>query len=127
VSRAECSEDWSPTIEAEEPTLAPGETGEMHISVTTVAGVNFRDAGQNPATFMLVFEEASFSPGPDYGSDGSPPGYGWHSCTDVAITVPVEVPNDADSGEYTFSVRVRSLDADPEAFEREFSITVAES
>jgi hypothetical protein len=124
---ADCIDDWSPSIEAEEPTLEPGETGEIHISVTKVAGVNFRDPGQNPATFMLRFEEASFSPGPDYGSDGSPPGYGWRGCADVEITIPVEAPTDAEPAEYTFSVRVTSQGDDPEAFEREFSITVAES
>lgn len=120
-----CSPDWSPSIEAEEPTLAPGETTSLQISVTNVTGVNLREFDPNPSTVGLEYNNATLTPGPDYGSDSYPPGYGWDACTDVEISIPVVVPRVAEPGEYTFGVRVTPHNEDPPSFERNFTITIS--
>ncbi len=92
ASPADCSGDWSPGIEAEEPTLEPGEESSVAIFVASVTGLSFGGTGSHVAIPMMEFGDASLSPEPAYGSDASPPGYGWDECTNIEITIPVSIP-----------------------------------
>lgn len=88
-TRANCADGWSPRIEAEEPTLAPGEGTTVHITATDVSGVTLRERGPSLTSFGLEFNNASLSPGPAYGSEGYPPGDAWEECTTVEIAIPL--------------------------------------
>lgn len=122
--QAGCSGEWSPSIEAEEPTLAPGDNTTLRIAITNVTGVNLWESNPGPSSVGMKFNSASLSPGPDFGSDGYPPGYGWDECTNVEITIPVVVPSNAEPGEYSFGVKVTPHDENPPAFNRNFTVTV---
>lgn len=120
---ADCFDGWSPSIEAEEPKLAPGESAIIRITVMNVSGASF---AQTRTSFWMKFNNASLSPRQAYGSDSDPPDYGWDGCTDVETKIPLAVPTDAKPGEYAYGVRVTSNNEDSEPFIRDFPITVSD-
>lgn len=126
ATQADCSENRPPSIEGDEPTLAPGEETDITVSATGVSGLSFVDPYPNDAYFMMNFRNESVSPDTAYGSDGSPPGYGWDGCTDVEVRIPLTVPPDVELGEYYYLVHASAPgNEDPPSSKREFTIAVS--
>jgi len=127
-SGSSCGGGRPPTIEGEEPTVAPGEETVVTVSATGVSGLSFGDPYPDDAYLMMEFGNASVSPDTAHGSDGSPPGYGWDGCTDVEVRVPLTVPADTERGGYYYLVYASAPGGDdPPSSEREFTIRVSGS
>ena len=122
---AHCSGDWSPGIEANEPTIAPGENATVHVVATNVSGFSYFDYGSQSAIDRWIRIEST-SPAYDRSSDTSPPGYFWEECTHVEIEALVSVPPDTEPGEYAFGVHVVQNLSGPASTERNVTITVSE-
>jgi hypothetical protein len=120
---ADCSDDWSPIIEADEPTIAPGENMTVHITTANVSGVRFPINA--PLLQWMKFNDGTVSPRYDTSTDGYPPGYYWEECVNAEITIPVSIPQDAEPGHYTYGVRVVQNTETGDSLTRNFSVTVS--
>ena len=123
---ADCSGDWSPGIEADEPTIAPGENATVRIVATNVSGFSYFGYGSQPTVDQWIRIEST-SPPYDRSSDTSPPGYFWEECTHVEIEALVSVPPATEPGEYTFGVHVVQNLSGPASMERNVTVTVPEN
>ena len=125
-SPADCSNDWSPSIEANELTLAPGENATAQITATNVSGVRFQF--DSDLVWWMKFNDGSVSPQHDRSTDGYPPGYYWEQCAHVEIAIPVSIPPDAEPGKYTYGVRVvQNLTGNGGSMTRNFTISVSDN
>lgn len=125
---ADCSEPWSPSIEANEPTIAPGEHATVRITITNVTGFGigpYEDADQ---VYYEWMDEKSVSPSPDISADGSPGTYFYEECTHVEIKTNVSIPPDTKSDEYRYGVGViQNRSGKGGTMERILSINVSEN
>jgi hypothetical protein len=123
---ADCSGDWSPSIEANEPTIAPGENTTLHISAKNLTGVRFQV--NSDLVWWMRFNDGTVSPRYDDSTDGYPPGYYWDECVNAEITIPVSIPQDADPGKHIYGVRVvRPDNPNGDSMTRDFSVTVSDN
>lgn len=119
-----CTGEWAPTVDADEPTLSPGEDTTLRVAVTGVHGLQLRlpiHDDEDP----LEFGDESITPAPDRTADMSPPIWNWEDCSDVTVTVPVQALPGAEPAEIGYTVHlVQSLDGSGESLDRGYSITV---
>jgi len=121
----DCSDPWSPGIEGEEPTLAPGGSTTVEVVIERATGVSLGVPSVDGEHVLVDVAGATIIPSPDGQADSYPPIWFWDACTGVTVRVPVEVAPDAEPGEYAYSVRaMRSHDGDREEATREFAVTV---
>jgi hypothetical protein len=122
-----CTGEWTPTVDAGEPTLSPGAETILHIEVADIRGLQLRlpiHTDDDP----LQFPEgvATPSPPPDRQADVSPPKWYWTDCTAVEIDVPLHVSPDAQPTTIEYTVHlVQSLDGSGESIDETFTITVS--
>jgi hypothetical protein len=121
-----CTGEWSPGVEADEPTLAAGEEATVRIVVENVTGLSLQIPIHNDDLEINV-GEASVSPPPDRSLDTYPPKWQWSECTNVEVVVPVRVAEDSPPGENGYTVQVSEAvqDGDGDSMEREFTIIVS--
>ena len=125
---ADCTDEWSPDVTADEPTLAPGDETTVRVEVTNVVGLHFEQVLLHDDAIDVNVMNASVSPAPDRSMDSYPPKWYWSECTNVDVVVPVRVAEQAEPGEYGYTVRIfQSRDGSGETRDREFTITVADS
>lgn len=118
-------ENWSPEIQATEPELEPGDEGSIIIEATEIAGFTFSTL-PDPNRIDL-YNDIEWSPRQDSAADTRPQHWYWDTRTDVEGELPVIVPDDAASGEYTFEVEVFADDhPDSETRTEEFSLTIVD-
>lgn len=122
-----CTGEWSPRVEADEPTLAPGEETTVRIAVENTTGLSLQIPLHVDHLEMDV-AEASVSPPPDRSLDTYPPKWQWSECTNVDVRVPVRAADDSPPGEYGYTVRFSQAvqDSDGDSREREFTITISD-
>jgi hypothetical protein len=113
-SQVECNEEnWSPTVEVDEPGLTPGETGMLTIEATPIKAFSFRGTLYTCGTDQPVeIGSVEASPDPDRYGDSCPPIFVWDDCVSATIEAPVHTTTSAEPADYTygFSVSLRSSD-----------------
>lgn len=101
-SGTDCETEWPPDVEADEPTLSSGTSTTIGVDVSAATGLAIGRPSSDDVEFDVA--GASVVPTPDRTADVSPPKWYWESCTGVAVTVPVRIPEDADGGDHEFTV-----------------------
>lgn len=125
---ADCTEPWSPSIEANEPTIAPGEHATVRLTITNVTGFSYGPYEDADQVYYDWMNEKSISPSPDFSADGSPGTFYYEECTHVEIRVNVSIPPDTKPGEYRYGVWViQNRTGKGGTMERTFSIHVSEN
>ena len=121
---ADCSGDWSPSVEADDLALAPGENATVRIVATNVSGITYYS--NSDLVRWVDFE--SLSPPADRSADSYPPQYFWEECTHVEVAALVSIPADAAPGEYTYGVHViQNRSGRGDSMDRNFTVTVSET
>jgi len=90
VGSADCSDPWDPGVEAEEPTLARGESDSIRVEVERVTRLSLDVPEFHGENVDVDVADASVTPSPDGQLDTYPPSWSWEECTG-AIVVPLEV------------------------------------
>lgn len=123
-----CTGEWSPGVEADEPTLATGEEATVRIAVENTTGL-WLQIPIHDDNLEINVGEASVSPPPDRSLDTYPPKWQWSECTNVEVVVPVRAAEDSSPDEYGYTVRVSKAVAGRggDSVEREFTITISRS
>jgi hypothetical protein len=124
----DCTDEWSPAVTADEPTLEPGDETTIRVEVSNVVGLRFVQVPLHDDALNVDVASASVSPAPDQTKDSYPPKWYWSECTNAEVFVPVRVAERAEPGEYGYTVRIlQSRDGSGEKRERKFTITIADS
>lgn len=124
-SEANCTDDWTPGIDGDEPTIAPGDETTVSIDVSNTTGLYLGRPSSDTLEFDIA--EASVVPSPDQAADSSPPKWYWDSCTGVSVTVPIQASDDAEPGEFYYSVSaIQSRSDDAETEQQQFAIRIGE-
>lgn len=119
---------WPPQPTVESLELAPGTTGELEISVDGITAFSFNGepAACGDQDLPVRFGDVEFSPRPDASADSCPPLLTWNDCTDVTVTVPVNVAADAEPGEYEYGFSVSEGIEDRHSEDYRYTVSVAE-
>ena len=127
VPLAGCGSDgeWDPSIDADAPTLSPGEETTVTVRASDVGGFAFRPPPDG-ISIGWTASERSVSPPPDSGEDSAPPRWFWSRRTDVTVEVPIAVAETADPGEYQYGVVVFPNDDSDREVSESFDITVTD-
>ncbi|WP_430505359.1 hypothetical protein [Haloparvum sp. PAK95] len=110
-------------VTGEEPTLAPGEYTQVRVSATQVTGLHLGVPIDEDAVEFSI-SGADVSPTPDRQLDSYPPKWQWDQCVDAEAVVSLTVADDAEAGEYTYSVAATLCGTDRDDVERESTVTV---
>ncbi len=97
---------WSPQVESEGPTVAPGAESTLTVEATDIGGFQFILPKSEGIDFKTSLDDTMVSPTPDSGNDSLPPQWFWSSRTDVTVTTPVVVAEDVIPGGYEYGARV---------------------
>jgi len=126
-NQVECDEEnWSPTVEVDEPKVTLGETERLTIEATPIKAFSFQGTLYTCGTDQPVeIGSASASPDPDRYANSCPPSFICDDCVDATIEAPVHTTSTAEPGdyEYEFTVSLRSSD---NSHSHEGTITVSE-
>jgi hypothetical protein len=116
--------DWEPTVDADEPTLSPGEDTTIYVETRHIHGLQLL-LPIHTENNDLEFGDMSPSPPPDRQADVSPPEWYWTDCTDVEVEVPVRVHQDASPATIDYTVHlIQSLDGSGGTQDRQYTITI---
>lgn len=118
---------WSPRVEGENPTIAPGEESTLTVEATDIGGFQFILPESEGINFKTSLDDTTVSPMPDSGNDSLPPQWFWPSRTDVTVTTPVVVAEDVIPGEYEYGARVWPIDHAEREKQYQSSITVTDA
>lgn len=125
---ADCSEPWSPRIEATEPKVAPGDHADLRIIITNVTGFGFGIYQDHEQVYYDWMNVESISPPPDRSADGSPPSHFYEECTHVEVEANVSIPSDTKPGEYRYTIGVvQNLTGKGDSTRQVFSINVTDN
>lgn len=126
-NQVECDEEnWSPTVEVDEPEITPGETRMLTIEATSIKAFSFRGKLYTCGTDKQVeIGSGSASPDPDRHGDSCPPIFVWDDCVAATIDAPVHTTSSAELGDYEYEFSV-SLQSPDNSYSHEGSITVSE-
>lgn len=127
-NEADCTDPWTPSVEADEPTLSPGDETTIQIEAKNVSGFYLTEVPPDEADLEIDVARASVSPTPDQTADSYPPQWYWSECTNVEVVIPVRVAEEAEPREHVYTVRlVQSRDGTGDSRERQITITVSDS
>jgi len=125
-------EAWSPDVTGNEPELDPGDETIVQIEASPVSGVQVTPngdtgSGLGDALVELDIGNATKSPRPDAQQDSFPPTWLWDSQTSVEVEVPVQIADNAESGEYPYEVTVQEQASGGQSDTFEFTISVVDN
>lgn len=125
---AACTGEGSPHVQADEPTLVPGDETTVHVAATNVTGLYFGPVPMDDDGLEVDVASASISPSPDRSLDVYPPKWYWSDCTNVDIDVPVRAAVKTEPGKYTYTVAVtRQRDGSNESERRQFTVDISDN
>ena len=118
--------DGSPTIDANSLALEPGEQAVVQIMATNVIQLSISGVG-TPIDNNFEINIGEPSPAPDEIAGSYPPEWFWSDCTDVKLDLRVQANEEAQPGEYRYTVIAgQSSKENGASISREFTIKIAE-
>lgn len=128
------TEAWGLEVSGDEPELAPGDESTVHVEANPIQTLQIEPEGntglrddETEEAVELDILGTTLEPHPSGSLDMIPPVWHWGSQTHVSGEIPVYVANNAEAGEYPYSVTVTEGDNQPQGGETEtieFTITV---
>ncbi|MUW15578.1 hypothetical protein GJ633_13780 [Halorubrum sp. CBA1125] len=121
-------DSWPPTVDVEEPELAPGDSDVFDIQVDGITDFSFdsRLYKCGPSDAPVQFGDVEFRNPIDAQADSCPPIYLWDDCTSATLHVTVHAAPDADPGTYEYGFSVRETIGERHSKDYEYVVTVSE-
>ena len=119
---------WPPTVEVEEPELAPGGSEVFDVRVDGITRFSFdsRLYKCGPSDAPVQFGDVEFRNPIDAQSDSCPPTYLWDDCAGTTLRVSVEAARDADPGRYEYGFSVGKTVGERRSEDYEYAVRVSE-